>query len=81
MGLAMLGSHKTCERPEWPILNHPTVSFGCNLACDRIMIGYDRMKSESIANGRESVRKKGIRLAMVCEKVFSGFSFSCNTRV
>jgi hypothetical protein len=52
MALAMLSSHKTCERPEWPILNHPTVRFGCNLACDRIMMGSDRMQSDSVANGR-----------------------------
>jgi hypothetical protein len=74
--LAMLGSHKTCKRPEWPpISNHPTVRFGFNLACDRIMIGSDRMQSYSIENGRESVRKKGICLAMVCEKSVSRFFF------
>jgi hypothetical protein len=75
MALAMLGSHKTCERPEWPISNYPTVCFGCNLACDRIMIGSDGMQSYSVANGRESVRKKGIRLATVCEKSVSRFFF------
>jgi hypothetical protein len=53
----MLGSHKTCERPSWPIYHQPTVRFGCNLACDRSMIGSDCMPSYSVASGLEAVRK------------------------